>query len=97
MTFCAVHIACGIHDKMNVQVVAVLMNSGQNLIFIFIVGDHDSFVEHYHGREDIPDEQRVFSMPKLPIREQIAAYQEMADRSALSAERPAPRADREDR
>lgn len=63
----------------------------------YVVGDHGSFVEHYHGREDIPDEQRVFSMPKLPIREQMAAYQEMADRSALSAERPAPRADREDR
>ena len=63
----------------------------------YVVGDHGSFVEHYHGREDIPDEQRVFSMPKLPIREQIAAYQEMADRSALSAERPAPRADREGR
>lgn len=37
MIFCAVHIACGIHDKVNVQVVAVLMNGGQNLIFIFIV------------------------------------------------------------
>lgn len=63
----------------------------------YVVGDHGSFVEHYHGREDIPDEQRVFSMPKLPIREQMAAYQEMADRAAPSAERPAPKADREDR
>lgn len=63
----------------------------------YVVGDHGSFVEHYHGREDIPDEQRVFSMPKLPIREQMAAYQEIANRAAPSTERPAPKADREDR
>ena len=62
----------------------------------YVVGDN-SFTEHYHGIEDIPDEQRVFSMPKLPIREQMAAYQEMADRAAPPAERPAPKADREDR
>ena len=63
----------------------------------YVIGDQGSFVEHYHGREDIPDEQRVFSMPKLPIREQMAAYQEIANRAAPSAERPAPKADREDR
>lgn len=63
----------------------------------YVTGDHGSFVEHYHEREDIPDEQRVFSMPKLPIREQMAAYQEMADRAATSAERPAPKVDREER
>ncbi|MDU5293923.1 MAG: antirestriction protein ArdA [Clostridium sp.] len=62
----------------------------------YVVGDN-SFTEHYHGIEDIPDEQRVFSMPKLPIREQMAAYQEMADRAAPSAERPAPKVDREER
>ena len=63
----------------------------------YVTGDHGSFVEHYHGREDIPDEQRVFSMPKLPIREQMAAYQEIASGVAPSTERPAPKADREDR
>lgn len=48
------------------------------------------FVEQYHGIEDIPDEQRVFSMPKLPIREQLAAYKEIADRSAHQGDlRPA--------
>ena len=50
--------------------------------------------EHYHGLEDIPDEHRVFSMPKVPIREQMAAYQEMANRASLSMERPAPKVDR---
>ena len=62
----------------------------------YVVGDN-SFTEHYHGIEDIPDEQRVFSMPKLPIREQMAAYQEIASRAAPSAVRPAPKVDREER
>ena len=63
----------------------------------YVVGDHDSFVEHYHGWEDIPDEQRVFSMPKLSIREQMAAYKEIIDRSSLEAERKHPETGREDR
>ena len=49
-----------------------------------------SFIEHYHGREDIPDEHRVFSMPKLNIREQMAAYKAVIDRSSLEGERKRP-------
>lgn len=63
----------------------------------YVFANHGSVIEHYHGREDIPDEQRVFSMPKVPIREQMAAYREMADRASPPAERAAPKADREDR
>ena len=62
----------------------------------YVQGGH-SFKEHYHGLEDIPDEHRVFSMPKAPIREQMAAYQEMAKQAHPSAERPAPKACREER
>ncbi|WP_243413999.1 antirestriction protein ArdA [Oscillibacter sp. CU971] len=62
----------------------------------YVVGG-GSFVEHYHGLEDIPDEHRVFSMPKVPIREQMAAYQEMANRASQTTERPAPKVDREER
>ena len=62
----------------------------------YVQGGH-SFTEHYHGLEDIPDEHRVFSMPKVPIREQMAAYQEMAKQAHPSAERPAPKACREER
>ena len=62
----------------------------------YVVGG-GSFVEHYHGIEDIPDEHRVFSMPKVPIREQMAAYQEMANRASQTTERPAPKVDREER
>ena len=63
----------------------------------YVMCNQGSFVEHYHRIEDIPAGQRVFSMPKLPIREQMAAYREMMDRAPPPAERPAPRVGREDR
>ena len=62
----------------------------------YVQGGH-SFKEHYHGIEDIPDEHRVFSMPKVPIREQMAAYQEMANRASQTTEQSAPKVDREER
>lgn len=55
------------------------------------------FQEMYAGREDIPDEHRVFSMPKLTIREQMAAYKEIIDRSSLEAERKRPTKEHDDR
>ena len=63
----------------------------------YVMCNQGSFVEHYHGIEDIPAGQRVFSMPKLPIREQMAAYQEIIDRSSLEAERKHPETGREER
>ena len=62
----------------------------------YVMCNQGSFVEHYHGIEDIPAGQRVFSMPKLPIREQMAAYQEIIDRSSLEAERKHPETGREE-
>ena len=56
-----------------------------------------SFREVYAGREDIPDEHRVFSMPKLTIRDQMAAYKEIIDRSSLEAERKHPTKEHDDR
>lgn len=41
-----------------------------------------SFTEVYSGRDDIPDESRIFAYPKLNIREQMAAYKEVIDRIA---------------
>jgi len=49
------------------------------------MNNRSRFIEHYSGREDIPDEHRIFSYPKLNIREQMAAYKEVIDRSALDA------------
>lgn len=55
------------------------------------------FIEHYHGIEDIPPEHRVFAYPQLNVREQMAAYKEVIDRSALNGEKQRLPADREDR
>ena len=57
----------------------------------FLLPNGSQFIEYYHGREDIPDEHKVFSMPKLNIREQMAAYKEVIDRSSLEGERLHPR------
>ena len=48
-------------------------------------------IEHNTGLEDIPDEHKVFTMPKVNNREQMAAYKEVIDRSSLEGERLHPR------
>lgn len=53
--------------------------------------NRSSFIEHYTGRDDIPDEHRVFSMPKLSIREQMSAFKEIIDRSSLEGNGNGPR------
>lgn len=63
----------------------------------YVADNHSSFVELYTGRDDIPDEHRVFSMPRLSIREQMAAFKEVIDRSSLEGKRKLPKPGREDR
>ena len=63
----------------------------------YVFNNGSSFVERYHGMEDIPPEHRIFAYPKLNIREQMAAYQEVIDRSALNEEKQRLPASREDR
>lgn len=63
----------------------------------YVFNNGSSFVERYHGMEDIPPEHRIFAYPKLNIREQMAAYQEVIDRSALNEEKLRLPASREDR
>ena len=63
----------------------------------YVFNNGDKFVERYHGLEDIPPEHRIFAYPKLNIREQMAAYQEVIDRSALNEEKQRLPASREDR
>ena len=55
------------------------------------------FKEVYHGIEDIPAEHHIFAYPKLNIREQMAAYKEVIDRSSLEGERLHPRKEYDDR
>lgn len=45
------------------------------------------FTEVYSGREDIPDEHRIFAYPKLNIRETMAAYKDVIDKNTDKAER----------
>ena len=63
----------------------------------YVFNNGGSFVERYHGMEDIPPEHRIFAYPKLNIREQMAAYQEVIDRSALNEEKLRLPTSREDR
>lgn len=63
----------------------------------YVFDNNSRFVELYAGREDIPDEHRVFAYPKLNIREQMAAYKEVIDRSTLDAGKQRIAVDREDR
>lgn len=63
----------------------------------YVLNNGNSFVEVYSGLEDIPDEHRVFSMPRLTIREQMAAYKEIIDCSSLEAERKHPTKEHDDR
>lgn len=64
----------------------------------FIASGMDNFTEYYGGRDDIPDEHRIFAYPdppeKMPMKEQLAMFGKMAS-SSLAADRPAPA--REDR
>lgn len=62
----------------------------------YVFDNNSSFIEHYSGREDIPDEYRVFSMPELTIRERMAAYKEVSDKAAQHS-KPAPEPWREER
>lgn len=62
----------------------------------YLMKSGSEFVELYTGRDDIPAEHKVFSYPRLGIREQMAAYQEVADKAAAQSERPAPMVGRED-
>ena len=48
------------------------------------------FTEVYSGREDIPDEHRIFAYPRLNIREQLTAFKEVADRAAAVPAKTTP-------
>lgn len=57
----------------------------------------EGFKEHYHGREDIPSEYRVFAFPRLNIRERMAACKEVSDRAAEHSGKPSPAVGKEER
>ena len=63
----------------------------------YVADNRSHCIEHYTGRDDIPDEYRVFSMPKLSIREQMSAFKEIIDRSSLETHRSRDNVERDDR
>ena len=62
--------------------------------YVVCTGD---FQEVYSGREDIPDEHRIFAYPELNIRERLSAYKEIAEKSTEKADRPRPAVCHEER
>ena len=56
----------------------------------YVRGSGGNFAEVYHGVQDIPAEHKVFALPRLNIREQMAAYQDVIDRSSLEGDRRPP-------
>ena len=63
----------------------------------YIVQTSGDFKEFYRDTKDIPAEHRVFSDPKLSIREQLAAYKEIIDGSSLEGYRKLSNKEREER
>lgn len=60
----------------------------------YVVRTGDSFTELYCGREDLPEEYRIFAYPKpekLSIRDTLKQYQQMIDNAPYtSKDRSAP-------
>ena len=73
------------------------INEGGHFVPTGYLTRSGDFKEVYHGIEDIPAEHRIFAYPKLNIREQMAAYKEVIDRSSLEGERLHPRKEHDDR
>lgn len=63
----------------------------------YVVQTSGDFKEYYHGIQDIPPEHKVFSYPRLSIREQMAAYREVIDGSSLEGHRRLTEKGREER
>jgi len=72
------------------------MNMDEDGLFVnggYVVRTGDSPTEHYSGRDDIPDEYRIFSFPKpekASIRETLKMYQQMIDEKAPAVPRDKP-------
>lgn len=63
----------------------------------YMIRSGDSFEEIYHGKTDIPKEDRVFAFPPVSIREQMAYYQEAARRCFPQPFKEQQKSDREER
>ena len=63
----------------------------------YIVSTGDSFIEHYSGRDDLPEKYKIFAYPapEKSIRDTLKQYQRMIDAAPVpSKDRPAPTCER---
>ena len=63
----------------------------------YVVRTGDSFTEHYSGREDLPDEHRIFAYPEpeKSIKKALESYGKVISETVTAAhERPHPTAER---
>lgn len=70
-----------------------LEDSGQFVDGGYIVENGASFIEYYNGRNDLPEEHRIFAYPEpeKSIRDTLKQYQHMIDAAPLPVkDRPAP-------
>ncbi len=67
--------------------------NGGSLTNMGYVEAGNGFTEYYGGKEDIPDEYRIFAYPdppeKMPMKAQLEMYGRMAAVSRAAADRPA--------
>ncbi len=84
-------------DSDEIETLEAVLNKGGHFAPTGYLTRSGDFKEVYHGIEDIPAEHRIFAYPKLNIREQMAAYKEVIDRSSLEGERLHPRKEHDDR
>lgn len=69
-----------------------LDDNGQFVDGGYIVENGDSFIEYYNGRDDLPEEHRIFAYPEpeKSIRDTLKQYQQMIDAAPIPAkDRPA--------
>jgi len=70
-----------------------LDDNGQFVDGGYIVENGDSFIEYYNGRDDLPEEHRIFAYPEpeKSIRDTLKQYQQMIDDASLPVkDRPTP-------
>lgn len=69
-----------------------VLNGGTLTNAGYIESNGDSFIEYYGGKDDIPDEYKIFAYPdppeKMPIKKQLEMFGGMV--SSRAADKPAP-------
>lgn len=93
---CAMEIPAHLQNYIDYEAYGRDINLEENGLFTdggYIVENGDSFIEHYNGRDDLPEEYRIFAYPEpeKSIRDTLKKYQQMIDAAPVPVkDRPAP-------